>query len=158
LVLAAAGLKAAQEDYWIRQIAESRCEYLSGHGETPGQWYGARAVALGLAGVARDEQCRAMFAGKDPITGEQIAQPKWAADPRSRLPAGPLGERLRALADERSIPGEALAASQALAGDVRAVLGRQEVKAETVERVSRPYGRGLHAAWHRADRPASPGQ
>jgi conjugative relaxase-like TrwC/TraI family protein len=137
LVLAAAGLKAGQEDYWIRQIAESRCEYLSGHGETPGQWYGARAAALGLSGVAWDEQCRAMFAGKDPITGQQVAQPKWVADPRSKLPAGPLGERLRALAGERSIPLEALAGSEALAGDVRAVLGRREVKAETVERVSR---------------------
>jgi conjugative relaxase-like TrwC/TraI family protein len=137
LVLAAAGLKAGQEDYWIRQIAESRCEYLSGHGETPGQWYGARAAAVGLSGVAQDEQCRAMFAGKDPVTGEQVAQPKWVADPRSKLPARPLGERLRALAGERSIPVEALAGSQALAGDVRAVLGRREVKAETVERVSR---------------------
>jgi conjugative relaxase-like TrwC/TraI family protein len=137
LVLAAAGLKAGQEDYWIRQIAESRCEYLSGHGETPGQWYGARAATLGLAGVAKDEQCHAMFAGKDPITGEQLAPPKWVADPRSKLPAGPLAERLRALADERSIPVEALAGSQALAGDVRTVLGRREVKAETVERVAR---------------------
>jgi TrwC relaxase len=97
-VLAAAGLKAGQEDYWIRQIAESRCEYLSGHGETPGQWYCARAAALGLSGMARDEQCRAMFAGKDPMTGQQLAQPKWVADPRSKLPAGPLAERLQALA------------------------------------------------------------
>jgi conjugative relaxase-like TrwC/TraI family protein len=137
LVLAAAGLKAGQEDYWIRQIAESRCEYLSGHGETPGQWYGTRAASLGLAGVARDEQCHAMFEGKDPITGEQLAQPKWVADPRSKLPAGLLAELLRALADERSIPVEALAGSQALADDVRAVLGRREVKTETVERVAR---------------------
>jgi conjugative relaxase-like TrwC/TraI family protein len=137
LVLAAAGLKAGQEDYWIRQIAESRCEYLSGHGETPGQWYGARAASLGLTGVAGDEQCHAMFAGKDPVTGEQLAQPRWVADPRSKLPADPLAERLRALAEERSIPAEALAGSEALAGDVRAVLGRREVKAETVERVAR---------------------
>jgi conjugative relaxase-like TrwC/TraI family protein len=137
LVLAAAGLKAGQEDYWIRQIADSRCEYLSGHGESPGQWYGARAASLGLAGVAKDEQCRAMFAGKDPITGEQVAQPKWVADPRSKLSAGPLAERLRALADERSIGVEELAGSQVLAAEVRAVLGRREVKAETVERVAR---------------------
>jgi conjugative relaxase-like TrwC/TraI family protein len=137
LVLAAAGLKAGQEDYWIRQIADSRCEYLSGHGETPGQWYGARAAALGLSGVAKDEQCRAMFAGKDPVTGEQIAQPKWVADPRSKLPAGPLAERLRALAEERSIPVEELAGSQALAAEVRSVLGRRAVKAETVQRVAR---------------------
>ncbi len=137
MVLAAAGLKAGQEDYWIRQIAESRCEYLSGHGESPGQWYGARAAALGLAGIAQDQQCRAMFEGKDPITSEQVAQPKWVADPRSKLPTGPLAERLRALADERSIPVEALASSQALAGEVRAVLGRREVKAETIERVAR---------------------
>ena len=137
MVLAAAGLKAGQEDYWIRQIAESRCEYLSGHGETPGQWYGARAAALGLSGVAKDEQCRAMFAGKDPITGEQLAQPKWVAGPRSKLPAGPLAERLQALAEERSIPVGELAGSQALAAELRAVMGRREVKAETVERISR---------------------
>jgi hypothetical protein len=48
-----------------------------------------------------------------------------------------LADRLRALAEERSIPVEALAGSQAFAGDVRAVLGRREVKAETVERVAR---------------------
>jgi conjugative relaxase-like TrwC/TraI family protein len=137
LVLAAAGLKAGQEDYWIRQIAKSRCEYLSGHGETPGRWYGARAASLGLAGVARDEQCHALFAGKDPVTGEQLAQPRWVADPRSKLPAGPLAGRLRALADARSIAPAELAGSQALAAEVRAVLGRREVKAETVERVAR---------------------
>jgi conjugative relaxase-like TrwC/TraI family protein len=137
LVLAAAGLKAGQEDYWIRQIAASRCEYLSGHGESPGQWYGARAATLGLAGIAQDQQCRAMFEGKDPITGEQVAQPKWVADPRSKLLAGPLAERLRALADERSIPVGELAGSQVLAAEVRAVLSRREVKAETIERVSR---------------------
>ncbi len=136
-MLAAAGLKAGQEDYWIRQIAESRCEYLSGHGESPGQWYGSRSATLGLAGIAQDEQCRAMFEGKDPITGEQVAQPKWVADPRSKLPAGPLAERLRAFADERSMAVEALAGSQALAGEVHAVMGRREVKAETVERVAR---------------------
>src|SRR6266508_4767093 len=137
VVLAAAGLKAGQEDYWIRQIAESRCEYLSGHGESPGQWYGTRAAASGLSGVAKDEQCRAMFAGKDPITGERVGRPKWVADPRSKLPAGPLAERLRALAEERSIPVEELAGSQALAVEMRSVLGRREVKAEMVERVAR---------------------
>jgi len=59
-----AGLKAGQEDYWIRQIAESRCQYLSGKGETPGRWYGARAAAAGLEAIALDEQCHAMFEGK----------------------------------------------------------------------------------------------
>jgi hypothetical protein len=78
-----------------------------------------------------------MFTGKDPITGEQLAQPKWVADPWSKLPAGPLAERLRALAAARSIAVEALAGSQALAGEVRAVLRRREVRAETVERVAR---------------------
>jgi hypothetical protein len=91
VVLAAAGLKAGQEDYWIRQIAESRCEYLSGHGESPGQWYGIRAAGLGLAGVAENEQCHAIFEGKHPIIREQLAQPKWVADPRSKLPAEPVG-------------------------------------------------------------------
>jgi conjugative relaxase-like TrwC/TraI family protein len=137
VVLAAAGLKAGQEDYWIRQIAESRCEYLSGHGESPGQWHGARAAGLGLAGVAENQQCHAIFEGKDPITGEQVAQPKWVADPRSRLPAGPLAERLRALARERSIAVDELAGSEALARDVRGILGRREVRAETVDRVAR---------------------
>src|SRR6266508_7058895 len=137
VVLAAAGLKAGQEDYWIRQIAESRCEYLSGHGESPGQWYGTRAAGLGLAGVAENQQCHAMFEGKDPVTGEQVAQPKWVADPRSKLPAEPLAERLRALADQRSMAVEELAGSEALARDVRGILERREVRAETVDRVAR---------------------
>ncbi len=137
MVLAGAGLKAGQEDYWIRQIAQSRCEYLSGRGETPGRWYGARAAAVDLAGFARDEQCHAMFEGKDPVTGQQLAQPRWVADPRSRLPVGPLAERVQALAAERRVAVEALAGSAALAGDLLAVTGRREVRVETVERVAR---------------------
>jgi TrwC relaxase len=101
VVLAGAGLKAGQEDYWIRQIAESRCEYLSGQGETPCRWYGARAAAAGLSGIALDEQCHALFEGKDPVTGAQLAQPRWVADPRSKLPTGPLVERVAALTVER---------------------------------------------------------
>jgi len=137
VVLAGAGLKAGQEDYWIRQIAQSRCEYLSGHGETPGRWYGARAAAAGLSGVALDAQCHAIFEGKDPVTGEQLAQPRWVADPRSKLPSGPLAERVQALAAERGIAVKALAGSAALIADLHAVTGRREVKVETVERVAR---------------------
>jgi hypothetical protein len=80
VVLAGAGLKAGQEDYWIRQIAQSGCEYQR-PGVSPGRWYGAHAAAVGLAGIATDAQCHAMFEGKDPVTGQQLA-PQTGEDAR----------------------------------------------------------------------------
>jgi TrwC relaxase len=169
LALPAKALKVGQEDYWLDQIARDREEYFSGHGESPGRYVGSAAAASGLSGVASAEQVRAMFQGQDPATGEQRCQPLLRADPRSKLPAGPLLAALREHADARGVTQlEQLARSKALAGDVRAVEaacragGARRVKVETAERLCRMllrvdprtlYGEAFAAAWqHRGKR------
>jgi conjugative relaxase-like TrwC/TraI family protein len=162
-------LKAGQEAYWLDQIARNREEYFSGRGESPGRFVGSAAHASGLEGVASPEQVRAMFQGLDPATGELRCAPLWRADPRSKLPAGPLVDALKAGATERGVEDlEQLARSNALKGDVRSVQaacrqgGSRRVKVETVERLCRKvlgldprelYGEGFERAWqHRGKR------
>jgi hypothetical protein len=156
-------LKAGQEAYWLDQIARNREEYFSGRGESPGRFVGTAAAESGLAGVASAEQVRAMFQGLDPATGEQRCAPLWRADPRSKLPAGPLLEALKARAAEQGVAEpDQLAGSKALKGDVRSVQaacklgGTRRVKVETVERLCRKvlkvdprelYGEGFERAW-----------
>src|SRR5829696_7056893 len=48
---------------------------LSGHGESPGRWYGAGAALLGLQGEASRAGFQAMFEGQDPTTGELLGRP-----------------------------------------------------------------------------------
>ncbi|HEV3494842.1 MAG TPA: MobF family relaxase, partial [Actinomycetes bacterium] len=50
-------------------------QYLSGHGESPGRWYGAAATSLGLEGEASVAGFQAMFEGRDPTTGELLGRP-----------------------------------------------------------------------------------
>jgi conjugative relaxase-like TrwC/TraI family protein len=162
-------LKAGQEAYWLEQIARNREEYFSGRGESPGPFVGTAAAAAGLDGVASAEQVQAMFQGLDPATGEQRCAPLHRADPRSKLAAGPLLAALKTRAVEQGVAElEALAASKALKGDVRAVQaacrlgGAKRVKVETVERLCRKvlgadprslYGEAFSAAWqHRGKR------
>jgi conjugative relaxase-like TrwC/TraI family protein len=162
-------LKAGQEAYWLDQIARNREEYFSGRGESPGRFVGSGAAAARLEGVASAEQVRAMFQGLDPATGELRCAPLWRADPRSKLPAGPLLEALQARTAEQGVAElEQLAGSKALKGDVRSVQsacrhgGTRRVKVETVERLCRKvlkvdprelYGEGFDRAWqHRGKR------
>jgi conjugative relaxase-like TrwC/TraI family protein len=169
LALPAKALKVGQEEYWLDQIAKDREEYFSGKGESPGRFVSGAPAACGLAGIASAEQCRAMFQGLDPANGQQRVAPLWRADPRSKLPAGPVLEALKARAAAQGVEElEALASSKALRGDVRAVQaacrvsGSKRVKVETVERLSRLvlkldprslYGDSFEAAWqHRGKR------
>jgi TrwC relaxase len=162
-------LKAGQEAYWLDQIAQNREEYFSGRGESPGRFAGSAAATAGLDGTARPEQVRAMFQGLDPATGEQRCAPLWRADPRSKLPAGPLLAALKTRAAEQRVAElEQLAGSKALKGDVRSIEvacrlgGAKRVKVETVERLCRkvlgtdPHslcGEGFERAWqHRGKR------
>jgi hypothetical protein len=161
-------LKAGQEAYWLDQIARNREEYFSGRGESPGRFVGSAAATAGLEGVASAEQVRAMFQGLDPATGGVRCAPLWRADPRSKLPAGPLLEALKTRAAEQGAELEDLAWSKALKGDVRSVQaacrsgGTRRVKVETVERLCRKvlstdphslYGEGFERAWpHRGKR------
>jgi conjugative relaxase-like TrwC/TraI family protein len=75
LVADLAKLSLGREDYYLREIAENREEYLSGHGESPGRWYGAGAAALGQDGIASTEAFRRVFEGCHPETGELLGRP-----------------------------------------------------------------------------------
>jgi conjugative relaxase-like TrwC/TraI family protein len=70
-----AKLSVGREEYYTRELAENHEEYLSGHGESPGRWYGAGATSLGLQGEASLAGFQAMFEGRDPTTGELLGRP-----------------------------------------------------------------------------------
>jgi conjugative relaxase-like TrwC/TraI family protein len=77
-------LAVGREDYYTREIARNREEYLSGHGESPGIFHGGSARALGLDGECSPEAFKRLFSWQDPRTGEQLgraprqdAMPAW---------------------------------------------------------------------------------
>jgi conjugative relaxase-like TrwC/TraI family protein len=70
-----AKLSVGREEYYTRELAENHEEYLSGHGESPGRWYGAGATTLGLQGEASPAGFQAMFEGRHPTTGELVGRP-----------------------------------------------------------------------------------
>jgi conjugative relaxase-like TrwC/TraI family protein len=70
-----AKLSVGREAYYTRELATDHEQYLSGHGESPGRWYGAGAISLGLQGEASPAEFQAMFEGRDPTTGELLGRP-----------------------------------------------------------------------------------
>jgi conjugative relaxase-like TrwC/TraI family protein len=70
-----AKLSVGREAYYTRELATDHEAYLSGHGESPGRWYGAGAATLGLQGEASVAGFQAMFDGRDPTTGELLGRP-----------------------------------------------------------------------------------
>ena len=79
-----AKLSVGREEYYTRELATDHEAYLSGHGESPGRWYGAGATSLGLQGEASPAGFQAMFEGRDPTTGSCL-DARMAATP-SRPP------------------------------------------------------------------------
>ena len=70
-----AKLSVGREEYYTRELATDHEQYLSGHGESPGRWYGAGATTLGLQGEASVAGFQAMFEGRHPDTGELLGRP-----------------------------------------------------------------------------------
>jgi conjugative relaxase-like TrwC/TraI family protein len=70
-----AKLSVGREEYYTRELATDHEQYLSGHGESPGRWYGAAAASLGLQGEASPAGFQAMFEGRDPTMGELLGRP-----------------------------------------------------------------------------------
>jgi TrwC relaxase len=70
-----AKLSVGREEYYTRELATDHEAYLSGHGESPGRWYGAGASSLRLEGEASLAGFQAMFEGRDPTTGELLGRP-----------------------------------------------------------------------------------
>ena len=75
MVADVAKLSVGREEYYTRELATDHEAYLSGHGESPGRWYGAGASSLGLQGEASVAGFQAMFEGRDPTTGELLGRP-----------------------------------------------------------------------------------
>jgi conjugative relaxase-like TrwC/TraI family protein len=75
VVAGIAKLSVGREEYYTRELATDHEEYLSGHGESPGRWYGAGATRLGLQGEASVAGFQAMFEGRDPTTGQLLGRP-----------------------------------------------------------------------------------
>ena len=53
-----AKLTVGREAYYTRELATDRQQYLSGHGESPGRWYGAGASSLGCRAKHRRRASR----------------------------------------------------------------------------------------------------
>jgi conjugative relaxase-like TrwC/TraI family protein len=70
-----AKLSVGREEYYARELATDHEAYLSGHGESPGRWYGAGAGNLGLQGEASPASFRRMFEGRHPDTGGLLGRP-----------------------------------------------------------------------------------
>jgi conjugative relaxase-like TrwC/TraI family protein len=70
-----AKLSAGRGEYYTRELATDHEAYLSGHGESPGRWYGAGAGSLGLQGEASVAGFQAMFEGRDPTTRKLLGRP-----------------------------------------------------------------------------------
>jgi conjugative relaxase-like TrwC/TraI family protein len=70
-----AKLSVGREEYYIHELATDHEQYLSGHGKSPGRWYGAGAASLGLQGKALPAGFRRMFKGRHPDTGELLGRP-----------------------------------------------------------------------------------
>jgi hypothetical protein len=74
VVLDVAKLTPGREDYYLDRLADDREEYLSGHGESPGRWYGQGAASLGLEDEASKEGFRRLIQGRHPETGELLGR------------------------------------------------------------------------------------
>jgi conjugative relaxase-like TrwC/TraI family protein len=70
-----AKLSVGREAYYTRELATDHEAYLSGHGQSPGRWYGAGASSLGLQGEASPAGFQRMFEGRHPDSGEFLGRP-----------------------------------------------------------------------------------
>ena len=59
-----AKLSVGREEYYTRELATDHEAYLSGHGESPGRWYGAGATTLGLEGAVELVQAGPLKLGR----------------------------------------------------------------------------------------------
>jgi hypothetical protein len=64
----------AARGYYVREVAQNREKYLSGHGESPGRRLGRGARALGQQGEASTEAFVRMFHGRHPNTGQLLGR------------------------------------------------------------------------------------
>ncbi|HUA89141.1 MAG TPA: MobF family relaxase, partial [Steroidobacteraceae bacterium] len=74
LTIKSIGTDPKRQLYYDSQIAQGRDDYYAGNGEAPGEFVGTGTAALGLTDEITRDQLIAMFAGRNPNTGEQLAK------------------------------------------------------------------------------------
>ena len=70
---------AGGADYYLDKVANSVDDYYLGRGEAPGQWIGAAAERLGLAGEVDADALRNLLAGMS-ASGEDLGCPAHRRD------------------------------------------------------------------------------
>ncbi len=105
-------LALGQQSYYEKQVAHGRDDYYTGRGEAPGEWAGAGARELGLAGRVEAGQFNALLEGRDPRA---------------------LGERLRALNSEPEVAALDLTFSAPKSVSVLFAVAPAEVSAALVD-------------------------
>jgi conjugative relaxase-like TrwC/TraI family protein len=98
-------LSAGRCDYYVREVARDHEEYLSGQGESPGEYLGAGRAALGKSGVCSEQAFRRLFAWQHPDTGQPLGRaPRSDAMPGWDLVLRPVKDVaiLYALGDQRT--------------------------------------------------------
>src|SRR6266536_2055627 len=68
-------LLRGKQRYYLDQVARSQEEYYTGAGEAPGQWAGAAAAELGVAGEVSEDGLLRMLAGAHPDTAVRLGGP-----------------------------------------------------------------------------------
>jgi hypothetical protein len=83
-----AKLSVGREAYYTRELATDHEQYLSGHGESPGRWYGAGATTVGLQGEAFVNERLTWN-----LNHRDSDDPGWAVDCRAQLGRARGGQR-----------------------------------------------------------------
>ena len=65
-------LRQGQERYYLNTVARGVEDYYLGSGEAPGRWTGRGAALLGVSGVVRPEQLRAVLDGRHPTDNTSL--------------------------------------------------------------------------------------
>jgi conjugative relaxase-like TrwC/TraI family protein len=63
------------KDYFLDRVARSQSDYYTGAGEAPGQWAGAAAAELGIAGEVSEDGFLRILNGAHPDTGARLGGP-----------------------------------------------------------------------------------
>jgi conjugative relaxase-like TrwC/TraI family protein len=153
-------LSAGRCDYYVREVARDHEEYLSGHGESPGEFLGAGSGALGKSGVCSEQEFRRLFAWQHPDTGEQLGRaPRSDAMPGWDLVLRPVKDVaiLYALSDQRTSRAATDAHQAGVAAAVR-YLDRQVGTRTGRDGAKHVAGSGLVAVGftHRVSRSGDP--
>jgi conjugative relaxase-like TrwC/TraI family protein len=71
-VLSIGKLGRGQEQYYLNTVTRGVEDYYLGSGEAPGRWIGRGAALLGLSGVVRPDQLRAVLDGRHPTDNTSL--------------------------------------------------------------------------------------